>query len=65
MSRRQHQHDSRILAYWPHAGLAIGVVLNVVGLLTGRSDLIGTGANVLTICGLFLVQRRRNDQRDD
>jgi hypothetical protein len=40
-------------------------VLNLAGLATTNPDLIATGSNVLTICGLFLFQRRRNEKRDE
>jgi len=45
-------------------GLLLGLALNGAGLLGGSDALIATGSNVLTICGLFLAQRRRNDRRD-
>jgi hypothetical protein len=56
--------SARILFHWPHAGIGLGLALNAVGLITGRGELVGTGSNVLTICGLFLAQRRRNVRRD-
>jgi hypothetical protein len=56
---------AEVISYWPHAGIGLGLALNVAGLMTGKSELIGTGSNVLTICGLFLAQRRRNAKRDE
>lgn len=50
---------TRLGYYWPQAGILFGICLNGIGLATGEAALIGTGANVLTISGLFLVQRRR------
>jgi hypothetical protein len=66
MTRSQHRkYGRRLWAYWPHAGVFVGISLNVLGLATVMPDLIATGSNVLTISGLYLVQRRRNSQRDD
>ncbi|MGH2904276.1 MAG: hypothetical protein ACRDK7_11955 [Solirubrobacteraceae bacterium] len=42
-------------SYWPQAGIAVGVLFNLAGLLSNRPDLIGTGANILTVSGLFNV----------
>jgi hypothetical protein len=55
----------RLASYWPHIGLAAGICLNVAGLVTTNPDLIGTGSNVLTVCGLFLFQRRHNEKKGD
>lgn len=66
MTRSSHRNSGRsIFSYWPHAGVCLGISLNVIGLVTAMPDLIATGSNVLTIAGLYLVQRRRNTQRDD
>ena len=51
--------------YWPHAGIGLGLALNAAGVAMNKPDLIASGSNVLTVCGLFLVQRRRNDRRDE
>ena len=59
----ERQKDSQLLDYWPHAGIALGLTLNVIGLVGHHPGLIGTGSNVLTVSGLFLVQRRRNEKR--
>lgn len=53
-----------MIAYWPHAGIAAGIVLNVAGLLASSADLIAVGTNALTISAGFLLQRRQNTTRD-
>lgn len=49
--------------YWPHAGIAIGAVLNGAGLVLENANLIAVGTNFLTLSGAILLQRRSN--RDD
>jgi hypothetical protein len=63
MARRPSPPERDLLSYWPHVGLAAGLCLNLVGLATATPDLIATGSNVLTVCGLFLFQRHRNEKR--
>lgn len=53
-----------MVAYWPHAGLGLGVALNGIGIASGSSLLIGTASNLLVICGLFLGQRHRTDRKE-
>lgn len=65
MARRPTPPGRRMGSYWPHVGLAAGICLNLAGLVTANPDLIATGSNVLTVCGLFLFQRRRNERRDE
>jgi len=55
----------RMVSYWPHAGIVIGLVLNAVGLAFGDSGLIATGTNAMTISAAFLLQRRSNRRKDD
>jgi hypothetical protein len=66
MTRSQYRKSGPgIVTYWPHVGVFLGISLNVIGLAIAMPDLIATGSNVLTISGLYLVQRRRNSQRGD
>lgn len=47
-------------SYWPHAGIAFGLLLNAAGLAVKNSELVATGTNVCTISlALYLGQRRR------
>jgi hypothetical protein len=55
----------RTVSYWPHAGLALGMLLNGLGLVTKDTTLIATASNLLVICGLFLGQRKRNEKRGE
>lgn len=63
--RRALPQRGALTYYLPHAGILLGLVLNMAGLATGEDRLIGTGANVLTISALFLGQRRRRRQREE
>lgn len=54
----------RMVSYWPHAGLGVGLWLNGLGIVVGSSLLIGTASNLLVVCGLFLGQRHRNDRKE-
>lgn len=65
MSARRPPDRQRLSHYWPQAGIVLGMCLNMVGLVLGKSELIGTGSNVLTISGLFLFQRRRRESGDE
>jgi len=44
---RRRSRIAQLASRWPFAGIALGGLLNVVGLVRNEADLIGTGANVL------------------
>lgn len=52
------------LAYWPHMLVGLGMMLNGVGLATGKAILIGGANNLLVVGGLILAQRKRNGKKD-
>ncbi len=63
MSVAEWSHDK--IRYWPQAGIALGVLLNMVGVARDSPVLIGSASNMLVICGLFLGQRHRNTTKGD
>jgi hypothetical protein len=47
-------------SYWPHLGIAIGIVLNGVGAVLENVSMLTVGTNFLTFSAAFLLQRRSN-----
>jgi hypothetical protein len=54
----------KTLSNWPLVGIGVGIALNTAGLATDSATLIATGSNVLTISGLFLVQKTKNKKTE-
>jgi hypothetical protein len=52
-----------MVSYWPQAGIALGLVLNIGGAVTNDSLLFAFGTNVLVLSSGFALQRRQNDRR--
>ena len=49
---------------WRHIGVGCGIILNALGLMLGKPELIATGSNCMVICGLSLAQRRGREEGD-
>jgi len=52
------QPQSGFYARWPQVAIALGMAMSAVGLATNHLEFIAAGSNVLTVAGLFLVQKR-------
>lgn len=51
----------KLARYWPHAGIVVGGGLNAAGLIWSKSDLIGTGSNILAFCAWYLGRRKSSE----
>ena len=66
MRRRSPRGREGLAQFLPQVGIGLGLALNTAGLLSGSTNLIATGANVLTVSGwLLLRQRRRSGDEDE
>jgi hypothetical protein len=58
----------RMVSYWPHAGIVIGMSITGAGVFVGpslSSKLFYAGLNLITASGLFLDRRRKSERREE
>lgn len=52
-----------MVSYWPQAGIALGLVLNIAGAIVESEGLFTVGTNILVLSSGYALQRRQNDRR--